>query len=497
MKVTFVAMGTENISLEVLSAFLKKHGHRVNLAFDQALFDDKNYLTIPFLAKIFDHKESVVKKIITSKPDLVGFSVFTANYQWALKMARRVKARLDVPVIFGGIHPTCLPEMVIKEKEVDIVCIGEGEYPLLELLESMKKGKINYRIKNLWFKRGARLIKNPVRSLINNLDSFPYPDKSLFDKEVPIKYCYLAVTAKGCPYNCSYCSQNFLKRFEKKHGPVYRERSVDNVIGELKLMKKKYNYDWVDLKNNIISANKEWTLDFLKRYKEEIRVPIRVFAHPLTMDEDIARALKAANCWRVQIGIQSMNEEIRRRYLFRFETNEDIKKAFQAMDKYNLHYSIDHIFGLPGETEQDLIEACREYSRCTSCVRITPFWLGFLPKTDMIKIALKKKMIKKKDLKWINLGKDEHYIIRGSIKDKEKINIYQSYHLLMRVIPIMPVWLVDFILNYKLQRYFRFLPRRLLILVVDFFVSFRIKDYTSLVYMKTYFWEFIRRFRKN
>ena len=301
MKVVFVAMGAENISLETLSAMLKMHGHETAIAFDRSLFNDANYFPIPTLAKIFDSKKATVKRIISLEPDLVAFSVFADNYQWALYISREVKKRLNVPIIFGGIHPTTCPDNVISKDCVDIICLGEGEYPLLELVDSMEKNCVDHTIKNLWFKENGRVIKNQVRPLINNLDELPIIDKGLFEDYIPIKDYYLTVTSKGCIATCAYCSQNFLKKWEMGKGQFLREKSVDKVIEELKIMKERYKYKRVDIKNNILSGSKKWTFEFAEKYRKEIGVPFRIMGHPKTITPDTIRALKNAGLWHVQL----------------------------------------------------------------------------------------------------------------------------------------------------------------------------------------------------
>ncbi|MEO2043137.1 MAG: hypothetical protein ABGX43_00925, partial [Nitrospinaceae bacterium] len=70
MRVTFVMMGWENLSIQYISSYLKQRGHEVRLAYDQSLFDDKNYLSMPFLAKVLDQGNNIVKQTIDTEPDL-------------------------------------------------------------------------------------------------------------------------------------------------------------------------------------------------------------------------------------------------------------------------------------------------------------------------------------------------------------------------------------------------------------------------------------------
>ena len=232
MRVTFLAMGTENISIEYLSAYLKKYSHhRVSLAFDGAMFDDKQYFYNKFLHRIFDERQRVVDLAVASKPDLIAVSVFTDNFKWSVDMAQRVKARTGAPVMFGGIYPTSVPEKALEPEAVDMICLGEGEEALLELLNSMENGRPDTSIRNIWFKQDGRVIKNPLRPLLD-LTKLPHPDKELFEDYIPIRDCYLTVTVKGCPFQCTYCSQNFMKRFERGLGPSFREQCTEQLIDE-------------------------------------------------------------------------------------------------------------------------------------------------------------------------------------------------------------------------------------------------------------------------
>ncbi len=139
MKIIFPVMGAENISVSYLATELKKAGHVVKVAFDRALFDDKQYFSFPILNRIFSEKKAMIDAIVKEKPDLLAMSVVADNYQWCLDVVREVRRRHRCITVWGGIHPTSCPEEVIRGQEVDYMIIGEGEKPFLELLESLKK----------------------------------------------------------------------------------------------------------------------------------------------------------------------------------------------------------------------------------------------------------------------------------------------------------------------------------------------------------------------
>lgn len=491
-------MGWENISIEYLSAFLKQHNHKVSLAYEQSLFDDKNYLCIPLFEKLFRQEGNIIKQIIDTKPDLVAFSLMTVTYRWGLEIAKEVKKYLNVPIIFGGIHAISVPEKVIQERCVDIVCVGEGEYPLLDLCNSIEKGTMNYSIEGLWFKKnGGEIIKNPKRKPIENIDELPMPDKDLFAEVVPIKNYYLAVTNRGCPYACTFCSVSYEgKENIKVGGKSFRERSVDKVIEELKTNLGKYHYKWVDFRNSVLSASTDWTLEFCNKYKKEINKPFRIFSHPLLINEKVAIALRDAGCFAVQLGLESYDEHVRKNILNRRETNEQIHRALDILERHNVTYSLDYILGLPGQTEEELLNAAKLFSRLKYCYRISPFMIQYLPKLDLIKYGLDYNHLSSGDIKDIENGFHGNYMADGSIgRDKERLKLFNTYKIFFRLMSFMPLWMRSFFVRTKLFKIFHYLPLRPVLSVMDLSMVFR--DYDARAYAQNYVWWFLKRFNKS
>ena len=126
----------------------------------------------------------ILNKAIRFKPDLIAFSTITNLYMPVKKLAKKFKEVMpQVPIIVGGIHATSLPERTIAEKNFDMICLGEGEHAMEELLQRMREKKSYTDVKNLWVKDEAGFVhKNDKRPVIKPLESLPYPDKSLFAK---------------------------------------------------------------------------------------------------------------------------------------------------------------------------------------------------------------------------------------------------------------------------------------------------------------------------
>ncbi|MDD5090653.1 MAG: cobalamin-dependent protein, partial [Candidatus Wallbacteria bacterium] len=168
MKVTFVYGGFENLGVEYLSAVLKRAGHSTALVYSPKLFND-TMLEADFLASAFARTGSIVHRILATKPDLLAFSVVTDDFVWAREIAQRVKKkRPELPVIFGGIHPTSVPELVMECPEVDYACVGEGEEAIVELADALEHGSDPSGIQNIWGRKDCQVFSNPVRPLIQD-----------------------------------------------------------------------------------------------------------------------------------------------------------------------------------------------------------------------------------------------------------------------------------------------------------------------------------------
>jgi len=494
MKVTFVTRGTENIGIECLSAALKAKGHEVELVFDRALFNDDTYINIPGLKFFSKPLSSLAKEIVDTKPAIVCFSVMTNNYQWNLSVAKELKKISDILIVFGGIHATLAPEEVISQPEVNIVCIGEGDNAIVELADSLEQKNSYLNIKNLWFKKNGEIIKNEVALPIANLDALPFPDKDIFRSYLPLNYYYLAVTSRGCPNCCSYCSEISLKIVYKGKGQYYRERSVKSVINEFLLMKNKYNFKAIDIRSSVLSHNKEWIREFVTEYKDKIKLPFRIMIHPNTIDKEIASGLKEAGCWQAQVGVQSFNEALRNKILHRFDTNKEIIAALDSLDAAGLRFSVDLMTGLPEEKKQDLLEAAQILIKYKHLYKVALFYLQYLPKAPILQYATQSKEIEDKILADINSGKGKNLL---SASLKSEIDRLRNWQLLFRLLPILSPNTLKKVLKYKIHERLYLFPKSSIIILTDILSAIWVREYFLLSVIKGYFWEIGNMLKKS
>ncbi len=353
MKILFFHRNAEWLGIEYLSSVLKKAGHQTELLFDPGSGDIEYKFKI--IEKFFDVTKAMLDKAEAYQPDLIAFSCLTNLYPWVSRMARLIKQQMDVPIIVGGLHPTILPEFVIKNPAIDMICLGEGEEALLELVASMQRGSIDYAIKNIWFKKNGEIIRNPIRPLIQDLDSLPFPDKTIFKKYGCFSDRIYVMTTRGCPFNCTYCFNSYYKKTFNLNGqPYVRRRSVKHVIDELAHFKSQYPIKEVFFYDDVFTLNEAWIKEFCQQYKKEIHLPFKALVHPQTVKLEMMQLLAEAGCIYVDIGIESGSQEVREKLLKRTMSNADIANAARVLKEAKIKFCTLNMVGLPTETPEQM-----------------------------------------------------------------------------------------------------------------------------------------------
>jgi radical SAM superfamily enzyme YgiQ (UPF0313 family) len=439
MKVTFVGLGQEFLAISLLSGVLKEAGHETSLVFNPALFNDRYYLDIPPLANLFDRTDRVVEEAVAEQPDLLAFSVLTPSYQWSLGVARAVKARLDVPVIFGGVHPSAVPEVCIEDPAVDYVCVGEGERAILELCEVLPPSdqRPAQPIHNLWWRDGDRIVRGEPSPFIQRLDELPYYDKELWRGHTPVNHTWLTMASRGCPYRCTFCFNNFFAKIPGKGGGSYlRHRSIDHMMGELVEGKRSFDFRRVDFVDDIFTTDRRWLRDFLTEYTREIDRPFQCLVHPRYIDDEMARWLKDAGCQHVQMGLQSADGEYKRTQLLRMEREDHMERSMRSLADAGLDVKLDHMLGLPGEpvsAQEKALELYRQFPPR----RIQTFWLTHLPGVELTKSAVESGDLSPEDYEKVIRGEAGRFHSRSAGLAAESAR-YRRYQTLFRLLPLLP-----------------------------------------------------------
>mgnify|MGYP001570130516 CR=1 FL=1 len=439
MKIVFICGTDINIGylgVEYISSVLKNHGHQVELLIDPIHSSNNNVTPV---------ERENARQIKELKPDLIGFSMVTSQYQWALKTAGVIKKETHTPIIFGGTHPTADPNGVIKNSAVDMVCVGEGEEAMLELVKSLEMNDKRTDISNIWFKNGEDIIRNGVRPLMHELDKLPFPDKDLFVQKLGTACVsrYMIIATRGCAFTCTYCFNNSNRELYRNKGKYVRKRSVDNVINELIQAKERYPIKRVTFADDHLTDNFQWLEEFAEKYKKRIDIPFVACSHVRFIDERRAKLLKKAGCWLLLLGLQTGSEYLRNTILKRNESNERVRDVARACHQVGLKFSIDLIFNLPHEKEEHLFETVNFMNELRPNI-INTYSLFYLPGTEIIQQAKETGMIDEEIIEKINQG-----TYGNSINPPPAKRSYRKFYMILTLMPILPQRVVCRLINSK------------------------------------------------
>ncbi len=304
--------------------------------------------------------EEVVERLKRETPQLIAFSATTNMFPYVKKYARAIKDHLDVPILCGGIHATLEPESFLDVPEVDFICVGEGEEAIVEFCHRLSDGKDVTSVRNICFKKDSKLICNGLRPLIEDLDSLPFVDRQIFDY-ADLEDARLGrvvfMASRGCPYDCSFCSNHQLKKVYK--GKYVRFRSVSSVVEEAQQVLSQQPAQYAIFHDDIFTLNKKWLDEFRVEWKKKINLPFSCNSRVNLLDEDVARMLKDSGCFEVSMGIESGNPVLRKEVLNRKMSNQDIRKAFSLCHKYRIRTVSYNMVGLPFEDMSSVLETVR------------------------------------------------------------------------------------------------------------------------------------------
>lgn len=421
-KVAFIQyFWMEKLGLMHISSVLRKAGHQTRM--------------------VIFNKKDIKKKFSSFKPDIVGFQCTTGMQKWVCNMAKFVKEEIDkdILVIVGGAHPTYFPEM-INEANIDIICRGEGEYPVLELANRVDNHRDFIDIENLWVKRNGRIYKNEMRPLIQDLDALPFTDKELYKE---YNFIYSApyahiMTSRGCAYNCTFCYNHIFRSMQKNPFKYVRRRSIENIISELEEKKLKYNLkSIIFLDDNFNLVNKEWFFLFLDKYKQKIELPFFCQLRADSLDEEMAFRLKKSGCYWIEMGLEAGNEKYRNEVLKKDLKDADVLNAGRLLHKYKIGFNTTNMVGLPNETLEDSIKGLKLNMRVKPGVAWYSIFQPY-PKTELGEYCLREGLVDRLDRDMIKAQfHTSSPLKQRNIRELE--NLHKFAHIVVKLPVFLPI----------------------------------------------------------
>ncbi|MCX5677957.1 MAG: radical SAM protein [Candidatus Omnitrophica bacterium] len=330
--------------LASIGAVLKANGHEVRI----------NY--IDSVKKI----GSVLDGIKARKPAVVGFTAVETQFPYVRDLARRIKSAYPCLVVCGGVFTTLFPEVVIEEASpLDAVIMGEGEFSLLDLVSKLEKGDEWRSVPNLAYRDSVSggIVKNQLAPLMADLDALPFPATELFPYQDIIDRQNVALFHfnRGCPYRCTFCSNEALGKVYGMATNRMRYRTVESVMREITSTLTKYriqNDKLLCFQDDLFLSDKRWITEFCAIYEKTIRRPFWCTARSNHINDDVCASLKRAGCKTLMMSVESGNDYIRNEVMKRNISREVLVKSFETCHRHGINTMVSCIIGLPFETAE-------------------------------------------------------------------------------------------------------------------------------------------------
>jgi len=347
--------------------------------------------------KLVDLAEDFRQTVEEFRPDLIALSSTSYDFNAATAFILPAKKEFGIPVIVGGPHAMVAPERAIANPAIDVACVGEGEVPLLELIQRINTGDNVVGINSLWFKDpdSEAIYKNPKSPGIESLDSLPLPDWGMFDKrhiERPWmgkarRQGYIEIS-RGCPFKCSYCIQPTLHDIPsvgavKDSSNYIFHKDAEAIVTRIKKLQDTYNFDHMQLIDENMPTMPLKDLEELAGiWNQELNKPDRPISFfTMSRPEYLANKWPAANddagswlrggkgnstgkaellasmgCSAVAMGAESGNEWFRTNVLNRPMQKGILEAGSEVLMSNGIHVSLYNIVGFPFETREMMFD---------------------------------------------------------------------------------------------------------------------------------------------
>lgn len=323
-----------------LAAWLEQHGHPT------AVYDCLGPEAPSSLA-------AQAIQILATQPELVGITATTSGFMDAVDLATQLKAaRPELRVVVGGPHASSLGAPLLESfPELDALCLGEGEGPLLDLVE----GKVLADIPNLVWRDGERIVSNPRRARLLNLDDLPFP---AYEKlagfperyHLPLfsyaqRFGATMITSRGCPYTCSFCDRTVFEHQYRFNSPAY-------IYAHMKHLRDHFGVYHINIYDDLFTANQGRVAELCQRLIDEpLGMNFNCIIRAGHTSDELLRLLKQAGCLLVSLGAESADPGLMARHKAGV-TLEAVRGTVEQVHAAGLRAKGLFIFGLPGETPE-------------------------------------------------------------------------------------------------------------------------------------------------
>lgn len=316
------------------------------------------------------YEQKLIDSVSGFRPELVGIGcLYSGQFSDMLRYTILIKKHFPrIPIVVGGIHPTIYARDILERcSSIDWVVLGEGEETLRDLIKIVKTGGCDFaKLDGFAYRQGGRVVVNPKKHFIQNLDTIPLPAYDLLEwkdyhvdtsdwynpRYLSFKTSCPIVTSRSCPNRCSFCSMFMVM------GPRWRARSPGNVVDEIEHLYSEYGHRHFSFMDDNLTLRKEHILGICRaitKRKLNIQFETPNGVATGTLDKDVMDAMVEAGLVRISLAIESGSDYIRNKVMGKRLDRGKIFEVVQLAKHYkDLYVKAFFIIGMPEETLETL-----------------------------------------------------------------------------------------------------------------------------------------------
>ena len=351
---------SEKNSIEAAKPVYQQMSVQLGISYIASLLKSNGHTTDLFILSRNMKLKNLDNSITSFKPELICFTAVFSEFNLICKIAEYIKSTYpEIYLLAGGPHITLNPEVAI-DGSFDAICLAEGEWPTLELVRQLEEKKKPGGIQNLWIKKDGLIEKNATRPFLQELDTLPFPERQMWQPWVRSpKSAHTILLGRGCPFQCTYCSNHALRKVCP--GTYVRYRSPENIVKEVDQLQRDFpSPSQIYLEIETIGVNLKFAhslfkelADYNRKLKQPLEFGINLRITPNANYSEMFSLMKEANFSFVNIGLESGSEQTRKDILRRNYSNEDFYQAIEAAKKNDIKAKVYLMIGLPGENRKE------------------------------------------------------------------------------------------------------------------------------------------------
>ncbi|MEW6619094.1 MAG: radical SAM protein [bacterium] len=365
------------------------------------------------LFRFGDDSYKWVNQVLALQPQVVGFSVLVGfKLKMALHLSRLLKQlQPDLPILWGGVHPSLEPEQCLYEPSIDWICVGPGESTIVAIAQMLHRNIGIEQVPSLAYRNNGKVVINPpgipgIDSTIERPDWESFPVQEFVFSTNHQEKIIGFICSRGCPFNCGFC---YNKAF---HGRHWQPSDITQIQKEMQYLRSQYSINSFLFLDDCFLGNKKRAIELLQWMSQNGFICYAVDLRVNQIDYDIIDTLHTAGIRSVFIGIESSSERILQLITKGFGV-EDIERAMVVLKKYpDILVLLSFIVGFPTESFQEIketISTCAKLCLHRSNTLIALNTYLPLPGTALFKLSLQHGFKEPKNLAdWIALNVDAY-----------------------------------------------------------------------------------------